>query len=96
MAAAVMSPMAFAAPRPARKPVNKWLVTVSVTFGTLMGAIDASIVTVAVSGSNVYAGGWFTTAGGIPANRIAKWEGSSWSALGSGIVSGGFAIAIRT
>ncbi len=32
----------------ARAPVNKWLVTVSVTFGTLMGAIDASIVNVAV------------------------------------------------
>ena len=31
-----------------RKPVNKWLVTVSITFGTLMGAIDASIVNVAV------------------------------------------------
>jgi DHA2 family multidrug resistance protein len=34
--------------RPERKPVNKWLVTVSITFGTLMGAIDASIVNVAV------------------------------------------------
>ncbi len=32
-------------PRPA---ANKWLVTVSVTFGTLMGAIDASIVNVAL------------------------------------------------
>jgi len=32
-----------------RPPVNKWLVTVSVTFGTLMGAIDASIVNVAIS-----------------------------------------------
>src|SRR5947208_16243468 len=29
-------------------PVNKWLVTLSITFGTLMGAIDASIVNVAV------------------------------------------------
>src|SRR5580698_10080363 len=39
----------FAAPPvPVRKPVNKWLVTVSVTFGTLMGAIDSSIVNVAV------------------------------------------------
>ena len=28
--------------------VNKWLVTISVTFGTLMGAIDSSIVNVAV------------------------------------------------
>ncbi len=33
------------APRP---PVNKWLVTISVTFGTLMGAIDSSIVNVAI------------------------------------------------
>src|SRR5579859_3484830 len=31
-----------------RKPVNKWLVTLSITFGTLMGAIDASIVNVAL------------------------------------------------
>lgn len=31
-----------------RKPVNKWLVTLSITFGTLMGAIDSSIVNVAV------------------------------------------------
>lgn len=29
-------------------PVNKWLVTLSVTFGTLMGTIDASIVNVAL------------------------------------------------
>jgi hypothetical protein len=28
-------------------PVNKWVVTLSVTFGTLMGTIDASIVNVA-------------------------------------------------
>src|SRR5882762_9472692 len=33
---------------PARPPVNKWLVTLSVTFGTLMGALDSSIVSVAV------------------------------------------------
>src|SRR5204863_522704 len=39
----------------------------------------------AVSGSNLYAGRNFTTAGGNAANRIAKWNGSSWSALGSGI-----------
>jgi DHA2 family multidrug resistance protein len=37
-----------ALPRPARPKVNKWLVTVSITFGTLMGAIDSSIVSVAL------------------------------------------------
>src|SRR5438874_2013514 len=46
MTAGTMSMAAAATPE--RKPVNKWLVTVSITFGTLMGAIDASIVNVAV------------------------------------------------
>ncbi len=31
-----------------RPPTNKWLVAISVTFGTLMGTIDSSIVNVAV------------------------------------------------
>jgi DHA2 family multidrug resistance protein len=49
-----------------KKP-NKWLVTVSVTFGTLMGAIDSSIVNVAVPhlrgslGSTVEEITWVTT-----------------------------------
>jgi MFS transporter, DHA2 family, multidrug resistance protein len=34
--------------RTARPKPNKWLVTVSITFGTLMGAIDSSIVAVAL------------------------------------------------
>lgn len=34
---------------------------------------------------NIYVGGSFTTAGGISANRVAKWDGSTWSALGSGV-----------
>lgn len=34
----------------------------------------------------LYAGGYFTTAGGTPANRIARWDGTSWSALGTGVV----------
>jgi hypothetical protein len=39
-------------------------------------------------GPALYAGGWFPSAGGVPTNGIARWNGSSWSALGSG-VSGG-------
>ena len=37
----------MSSPAPARRPVNKWLVALSVTFGTLMGTIDSSIVNVA-------------------------------------------------
>jgi hypothetical protein len=40
---------------------------------------------IAVSGTDVYVGGDFTIAGGNPAHRIAKWNGSSWSAMGSGL-----------
>ena len=39
------------------------------------------------SGPALYAGGTFTTAGGQPAARIARWDGSVWSALGSGVGS---------
>ena len=32
----------------------------------------------------LYVGGTFTGAGGILVNSIAKWDGTSWSPLGSG------------
>lgn len=34
---------------------------------------------------NLYAGGYFDTAGTVPAKNIAKWDGNAWSALGCGI-----------
>jgi hypothetical protein len=34
---------------------------------------------------NLYAGGYFKTAGGVAANSIAKWDGVSWSPLGTGV-----------
>jgi hypothetical protein len=36
------------------------------------------------SGPTLYAGGKFTTVGGVMASNIAKWDGSSWAPLGSG------------
>ncbi len=36
-------------------------------------------------GPSLYAGGWFTTAGGMTVNHIARWDGAQWSSLGSGI-----------
>ncbi|OAS14275.1 S-layer homology domain-containing protein [Paenibacillus oryzisoli] len=49
--------------------------------------------TMAVSGTDLYVGGSFTTAGGTPASHIAKWDGSQWSSLGTGLNSYVFAIA---
>ena len=45
---------------------------------------ERRVYALAVSGTNLYAGGNFTTAGGVTANGIAKWDGHAWSALGSG------------
>jgi hypothetical protein len=45
-------------------------------------------MSLAVSGSDLYVGGRFSSVEGIPANNIAKWDGSSWSALGSGMTGG--------
>ncbi len=36
------------------------------------------------------AGGQFTTAGAATVNRVAVWDGSAWSALGSGMSGGSF------
>lgn len=40
------------------------------------------------SGPALYVGGSFTTAGGLAANYVARWDGSSWSALGAGASNG--------
>ena len=46
------------------------------------------------SGSALYAGGFFTTAGGLQAKRIARWNGATWSALGNGMSSKVSALAV--
>lgn len=37
------------------------------------------------AGIALYVGGGFTAAGGVPANSIARWDGSTWMPLGSGL-----------
>lgn len=49
------------------------------------GTTDASVFVLAVFGPALYAGGEFTTIGGVSADHIAQWDGLSWSALGSGV-----------
>jgi hypothetical protein len=38
-------------------------------------------------GPALYAGGDFSNAGGVPASGIARWNGASWSTLGTGVDS---------
>jgi hypothetical protein len=56
--------------------------------GFLSGSLSSAVLAIAVSGSDVYVGGWFTDVNNfgtvIPeADYIAKWNGSNWSPLGT-------------
>ena len=55
--------------------------------------MDGPVYTLAVSGTTLYAGGDFTSAGGVPANHIAAWDGNNWHSLGSGTDGAVFALA---
>jgi hypothetical protein len=58
------------------------------TFGSqpgLGGIVRSLVVFDDGSGPALYAGGYFTAPGGVAAHGIAKWNGSSWSPLGSGM-----------
>ena len=44
-------------------------------------------------GPELYAGGEIATAGGLTVNNIAKWNGTSWRALGTGTNGGVWALA---
>jgi len=62
------------------------------TFG--YPGMNNVVFALGVMGTNLYAGGVFTTAGGVSANRIARWNGTSWSVLGSGMNSTVLALAV--
>ena len=48
------------------------------------------------TGPALYVGGRFTSIDGVAASRIAKWNGTSWSALGSGVTGSGVSPSINT
>lgn len=52
--------------------------------------LDNIVRAIAVSGTDVYVGGYFTKAGDLTVNGIAKWDGNSWSALGTGVAGSNF------
>ena len=67
------------------------------TFGPLPGT-DPSVQAMAVfddgSGPALYVGGYFTFASGVTVNGIARWDGSGWMPLGSGMDGGVLALAV--
>ena len=60
-----------------------------ISANTSVNGINGMVSALTVIGTDLYAGGWFTDAGGVPALNVAKWDGSNWTALGSGISAAG-------
>lgn len=69
----------------ARWKDSKWFALGSGVSGGSQPYVSALTT---LPGGELIAGGRFTTAGGVSANNIASWNGSDWSALGSGTGDG--------
>lgn len=52
------------------------------------GVGGALAQTLLVAGDDLYVGGNFEGAGGVPARFVARWNGSVWSGLGEGLANG--------
>ncbi len=77
--------------------VAKWTGSTWVAVGS---GLNGSVFALATfddgtgSGPALYAGGSFTQSGGNPVNRVAKWDGTSWSGVGGGVDGTVYALAI--
>jgi hypothetical protein len=72
--------------------VERWDGTSVNALGT--EGVDDEVDAIAVSGSTVYVGGYFSMAGTQPAGGVASWDGSSWRALGAGVDTSVNALAV--
>ncbi len=81
IAASLAIPVAAIAGSDATTGTDGWM-----PFDTGM---DGSVNAVALHRGQLYAGGGFQTASGVPAARIARWDGSQWEPLPGGGLEGG-------
>ena len=61
--------------------------------GAITGQFDAVAVIKELPGGELLIGGNFANVGGAPASNIARWNGTSWSALGAGIGGSGSSVS---
>ena len=64
------------------------------TWSPLGTGMNNYINALTVYNNELIAGGSFQTAGGVSADRIAKWNGTSWSPLGSGVNATVYSLAV--
>ncbi|HTB31541.1 MAG TPA: hypothetical protein VK808_05920, partial [Bacteroidia bacterium] len=49
---------------------------------------DFGILTETVYNGELYAGGWFYSFGDVATNNMARWNGTNWDSVGSGLTGG--------
>ena len=64
------------------------------TISPCVPGVDGSVCALTVYDGKLIAGGYFARAGGVGANRVASWDGSSWSPLGSGMDNYVYALTV--
>ena len=75
----------FSLPSPAQSQTNTFTDANWMSMGGLPGS-DFQVRAIATDASgNVYVGGDFTVIGNLTANHVAKWDGTRWTPLGSGV-----------
>jgi hypothetical protein len=84
MSTVILALLALAGPIQTPTCNPAWLPTFGAEPG-LNGEARAAVTFDAGSGPKLYVGGDFTSAGGVTANRIACWDGASWSAVDIGL-----------
>ena len=65
-------------------------------WNNLGPGLNGDVAAIVVDGADVYVGGSFTDAGGIPeADYLARWDGANWHAVGAGLTGAVRSIAIQ-
>ena len=62
--------------------------------GLTFPGTQARVFALAEYNGDLIAGGYFTQAGGQPANYVARWDGAQWSPLGEGLDDQAIALAV--
>ena len=75
--------------RIARHTANGWVPVGSSTVG---GGFNGPVYALKVEGGYLYASGNFTSADGVPAYNVARWNGTSWSDASGGTIGAVYAL----
>ncbi len=64
------------------------------TWDSLGSGMNGDVLSIIMFNGELYAGGYFTTAGGDSANYVARWDGLAWHPLGDGMNGAVFSLTV--